>query len=98
MSRPRAPARCPGAGIDVLLFVLFLFFSHTRERKINMSCYVKRTRGDAVGWVGPIRSERQAYREADAWRQAGWHAVVRVSAPDVRAAVRAWQRAADASK
>ncbi len=41
-----------------------------------MSWYVKRERPGVVGrkdgWTGPIRSERQAHRERDAWIDAGW--------------------------
>lgn len=47
------------------------------------------------GWTGPIRSERQADREAQAWVTAGWHAERVASTPEIRAQVRAWQRTAD---
>lgn len=75
-----------------------------------MSFYVYRTRearaddvpalvdpvvGRKVGWTGPIRSERQAEREAQAWREAGHSATVEPSTPDVRKRARTWQRAAD---
>jgi hypothetical protein len=39
-----------------------------------MSFYVKRNTDSRDGWTGPIRSERQANREASAWRDAGWTA------------------------
>jgi hypothetical protein len=44
-----------------------------------------------TGWTGPIRSERQAGREAAAWQSAGWATVIMPSSRDVRAAVRAWE-------
>jgi len=56
------------------------------------SSYVRRTRKDGkVSWTGPIRSARQAEREAQAWRETGeWSADVMYSTPEVRATVRAW--------
>jgi hypothetical protein len=57
------------------------------------SFYVRRlTPLGRLGWTGPIRSRRQAEREAQAWRDAGWFADVLPNTPDVRAQVRAWQR------
>lgn len=58
-----------------------------------MLFYVKRNRCDRVGWVGPIRSEKQAGKEAAAWIGEGWGAVVLPSSPEVRAQIRAWQQA-----
>lgn len=59
-----------------------------------MSFYVRRvTSAGRVAWTGPIRSERQAGREAQAWRDAGRSAEVVESTADVRAQVRAWERA-----
>jgi hypothetical protein len=71
-----------------------------------MSYYVKRsserrhdiwTDRDVVdhreGWTGPIRSAKQAEREATAWRDVGWSAEVLPSTPEVRAQVRAWTKA-----
>lgn len=62
-----------------------------------MSYYVQRWnreyREGRVSWTGPIRSEARAGKEAQAWRDAGWHADVFPSSPDVKAAVRAWQQA-----
>lgn len=55
-----------------------------------MSSYVKRSNGDREGWTGPIRSEKQAQKEAAAWTDAGWTAEVVPSTPEVRSAVRAW--------
>ena len=46
-----------------------------------------------VGWVGPIRSPRQARREAAAWQSAGWAAEVVPATPEARREVRAWQTA-----
>jgi hypothetical protein len=61
-----------------------------------MSFYVKRTTDDGRhGWTGPIRSRRQADREAAAWTASGWDALVFDGTPEVRAAVRAWQRERD---
>lgn len=62
-----------------------------------MSFYVERSRVSPAGhgWTGPVRSERQAHREAGAWADAGWAAVVHPSTPQIRARVREWQRAAD---
>lgn len=64
-----------------------------------MSFYVKRERTPVppynrhdVGWVGPIRSARQAEREAQAWRDAAWAASVHPTSPETRAEVRAWER------
>lgn len=47
----------------------------------------------AVGWVGPIRSARQAERERKAWAEAAWVATVHPTSPAVRAEVRAWEKA-----
>jgi hypothetical protein len=59
-----------------------------------MSFYVKReARCGCTAWVGPIRSEQQAHRERAAWEAAGRRAEVLPSTPEVRAAVRAWERA-----
>ena len=44
------------------------------------------------GYVGPIRSAKQAGKEAAAWVSAGWQAWVLESSPEVRAEVRAWER------
>ncbi len=66
-----------------------------------MSFYVKRGRTEDsyvtgpfwyTGWTGPIRSERQAHREAAAWRDAGWIADIVQSTPEIRAEVRVWER------
>lgn len=61
-----------------------------------MSYYVMRIlRGDPtlkLGYTGPIRSKRQAQREVDAWSAAGWNAQLLNSTPEVRRAVRCWQR------
>jgi protein gp37 len=68
-----------------------------------MTYYVKRYRHstERTAWVGPIRSERQAEREAQAWRdardsfdRADWTAEVHESTPEIRREVRAWQREA----
>jgi hypothetical protein len=58
-----------------------------------MSFYVERNQNDRTGWTGPIRSARQADKEAAAWQSAGWVAQVMESTPEVKAAVRAWERA-----
>lgn len=57
-----------------------------------MSFYVKRIHNGVTGWTGPIRSERQAGREADAWRAAGRVAEVLPTSPEVRAEVGAWDK------
>lgn len=44
-------------------------------------------------WTGPFRSFRQALREVNAWLDAGWAAAVVQSSADVRARVRAWEKA-----
>jgi hypothetical protein len=75
-----------------------------------VSFYVKRSRparlddspvglidGRKNGWTGPIRSASQAQREAGAWRDGGWDATVVETTPDIRAEVRAWQKACDIS-
>jgi hypothetical protein len=64
-----------------------------------LSFYVKRTRDGRVAWTGPIRTRRQAEKEAAAWRdekgfsRGPWQAEVVQSTPEVRRQVRAWQRA-----
>jgi hypothetical protein len=63
-----------------------------------MTYYVRRERDDRVGWVGPIRSERQAGREATAWQECGWQALVFPSSANVRECVRRWQKAARAAR
>jgi hypothetical protein len=58
-----------------------------------MTYYVKRSGGRlGYAFVGPIRSERQAQREADAWQSCRHSAQLLPSSPLVRAEVRAWQR------
>jgi hypothetical protein len=62
-------------------------------REVSDSFYVRRlTPLGRLGWTGSIRSRRQAEREAQAWRDAGWFADVLPNTPDVRKQVRAWQR------
>jgi hypothetical protein len=76
-----------------------------------MSYYVKRTRpaqpsdprasvigGRKIGWTGPIRSEKQANREAAAWSDGGWSGEVIESTPDTRREVREWQKARNAER
>jgi hypothetical protein len=69
-----------------------------------MSFYVKRTRlaDSRVGWTGPIRSAKQAELERAAWTceppyttnyPASFAAEVLEATPDVRAVVRAWNKA-----
>jgi hypothetical protein len=66
-----------------------------------MSFYVKKTHTATgrIGWTGPIRSARQAERERAAWTAysyrspAAFTAEVLESTPEVRAVVRAWQKA-----
>jgi hypothetical protein len=59
-----------------------------------MAYYVKRENRDTgrVGFVGPIRSAKQAGKESDAWVHAGWKAWILESSPTVRAEIRAWER------
>lgn len=65
-----------------------------------MAFYVRRvnTGTGREGWVGPIRSERQAHREALAWEADTdshgnyWSADVFVSCPEIKARVRAWEK------
>lgn len=58
-----------------------------------MSYYVRRAHPDGrEGWVGPLRAERRAIAEADAWIASGWEATVHESSPKVRALVRGWER------
>ena len=64
-----------------------------------MSNYVKRTNiNGREGWVGPIRSARQAENEAHAWRTAGWTAEVLPATPEVKAGVKAWQKRVKAER
>jgi hypothetical protein len=62
-----------------------------------MSYYVKRFKQETPGgyaWIGPIRSARQAYREAEAWVKTGTYPVYVVeSSREIRREVRSWQRA-----
>lgn len=51
-----------------------------------------------AGWTGPIRSPRQVEREAQAWRDCGWTAVVEPATAPVRAEVRAWEKAVAARR
>lgn len=61
-----------------------------------MSFYVHRAKEDRTGWIGPIRSKTQAIKEAQAWQDSGWDAVVFVSDPSIKRAVAMWQKQADA--
>lgn len=62
-----------------------------------MSFYVERATPDGrTSWTGPIRSADQVEREAEAWRSAGWTAVVRPATDEVRSIVRKWQKAKSA--
>jgi len=62
------------------------------DRKADRpSYYVKRTTSYGHGWTGPIRSARQAEREAQAWRNYGTAAEVLESTAHVRAQVREWE-------
>jgi hypothetical protein len=63
-----------------------------------MSWYVKRTNGTRTGFTGPIRSEQQAGREVAAWQEAGWEAVALPNTAEVRAEVKAWEKATAARK
>lgn len=63
-----------------------------------MSYYVRRDKPGTPGghaYVGPIKTERQAYKEVDAWNGSdpAYNAVALVSTPVVRSYVRAWQKA-----
>ncbi len=58
-----------------------------------MSYYVHRSRDDREGWIGPIRCERQAHKEKDAWEDAGWTAEVHKSSPEIKAKVATWVKA-----
>jgi hypothetical protein len=58
-----------------------------------MSYYVKRSGGRlGYAYVGPIRAEKQAHKEAEAWISCGHTAEVLESSPAVRADVRAWDK------
>lgn len=62
-----------------------------------MSYIVKRTAPrDAMyrsGFTGPMRTKTHAQREADAWINVGWSAEVVEYTAEVKAEVRAWQKA-----
>jgi hypothetical protein len=60
-----------------------------------VSFMVRRTRPHQgpTSWTGPIRSERQANREAAAWASEGYIAEVLDYTPEVKKLVRAWQKA-----
>jgi hypothetical protein len=60
------------------------------------SFYVRRSIGARIGFTGSIRSEAQAHREAQAWRDCGWTAEVVPNTAELRAEVRAWERASRA--
>jgi hypothetical protein len=58
-----------------------------------MSYYVKREHRETgrIGFVGPIRSLKQADKEVHAWLSCGTHKVwLLESSPEVRAEVRSW--------
>lgn len=60
-----------------------------------MSYYVKRTsKSNPAGYAytGPIASEAQAHKEAEAWESAGETAEVLVSSSAVKAAVKLWDK------
>jgi hypothetical protein len=62
----------------------------------DMTHFVKRVRPDgSVAWTGPIRSPRQAEREAQAWRESGIVDTAEVLPADKAtwAEVRAWEKA-----
>jgi hypothetical protein len=57
------------------------------------SYYVRRvSAGGREGYVGSLRPLSRAEREAQAWREAGGSAEVLPNTPDVRTAVRAWEK------
>ena len=58
-----------------------------------MGYWVKRSKEHRTSWTGPIRSALQVEREAEAWRSCGWMAETLLSTPEVRAEVRAWDKA-----
>lgn len=59
-----------------------------------MSYYVHRIHPEdnRAGWIGPIRSERQAGKEVKAWQDCGWLAWMHFGDSQVRAAVREWEK------
>jgi hypothetical protein len=57
-----------------------------------VSYYVRRIHADGRnGFIGSIRSERQANKEANAWRSAGWSAEVLPNSPALRRVIRDWE-------
>ena len=62
------------------------------QSKRPTSYFVRRDRDGRESWTGPLRSERQADREAQAWRDAGWYATVEPATPEIKAEVRAWEK------
>ena len=67
---------------------------HDEWKVMTMASYVKRTNDvGRVGWVGPIRSPRQAVREVEAWESCGWSAEVVPVTPESRLVVRSWSKA-----
>jgi hypothetical protein len=62
-----------------------------------MSYYIRRIRlsDGKEAYTGPIRSPKQADKERRAWQEANWYAGVEESTPQLRRAVRQWQREAD---
>lgn len=64
-----------------------------------MSYYVHRIHDDGRnGWVGPIRSNTQADKEATAWKDCGWMAWVHESDTQVKLQVRAWEKQVKAKR
>lgn len=63
-----------------------------------MSFYVKREYNRRTAWTGPIRSERQAHREAAAWQNTGRFAEVVQSTSEVRKQVRDWEQQVKAER
>lgn len=63
------------------------------------SYYVKRSGGSlGYAFVGPIRTEKQALKEVEAWRGAGHAAELLPVTPQSRSEVRAWQKAIKARR
>lgn len=62
--------------------------------KTTTRYFVRRTHPETgrVGFTGPLPASR-VDREAQAWKDAGWAAEVAEATPEVRAEVRAWERA-----
>lgn len=67
-------------------------------QRIKLEDPDSRTPFGKIGFVGPFYAETNAQREADAWNGSGtWFAAILDSSPQLKAEIRAWERATKAA-